>query len=136
MVPSAFDTWLKATMRVRGPSSFSYSSRMTSPRSFTGATRSRAPFSAAKLLPGNDVGVVLEPGDDDLVVLLNVATAPALGHQVDAFGCAAHKDNLAGGGRVQEAAHFFARAFVGIGGARRQRVGGAVDVRVLVLDRK
>ena len=76
--------------------------------------------------------MVLEPGDDDLVVLLNVARAPALGHEVDAFSCAAHKNNLAGGGSVQETAHFFARPFVGIRGSRRQGVGGAVDVRVLV----
>ena len=33
-------------MRVRGPSSFSYSSSSSSPRSLMGITRSRAPFSS------------------------------------------------------------------------------------------
>ena len=46
---------------------------------------------------------------------------------------AAHEDDLVLGGRVEEAPHLLARAFVGVGGARRQRVRGAVDVRVLVL---
>ena len=49
----------------------------------------------AELLPRNDVGVVLEPGDDDLVARADVAAPPALGHEVDALGGAAHEDDLA-----------------------------------------
>ena len=50
----------------------------------------------AQHLPGHDVGVVLEPGDHDLVVLLDVLPSPALGHQVDALGCATNEDDFAG----------------------------------------
>ena len=51
-VPSAFDTWVTATMRVRGPMSRSKSARCTSPRSSTGTTTSFAPFSAARICQG------------------------------------------------------------------------------------
>ena len=37
----------------------------------------------AELLPGHDVGVVLEPGDDDLVARPDIAPAPALRDEVD-----------------------------------------------------
>ena len=77
--------------------------------SSTGATRRRAPFSAAELLPGDDVGVVLEPGDDDLVARADVAAAPALRDQVDRLGRAADEDDLSDRRRVEEAAHLVAR---------------------------
>ena len=86
----------------------------------------------AQLLPGNDVCVMFEPGDDDLVVFFNVAVTPALGDQVDTFSGAANKDDFTSGGGIQEAPHFLACAFVGIGGSRREGMGGAVDVGVLV----
>ena len=41
-----------ATMRVRGLSSFSYSSMRSSPRSFMGITRSLAPFSSQSICQG------------------------------------------------------------------------------------
>ena len=47
-----------------------------------------------ELLPGHDVRVVLELGDDDLVALADVLAAPALGDEVDAFGGAADEDDL------------------------------------------
>jgi hypothetical protein len=102
IVPSAFETCVNETMRVFGPSSFSYSSRMTWPRSSTGATRRRAPFSAAELLPRDDVGVVLEPRDDDLVARADVAAPPALRDQVDRLGRAAHEDDLFGDGALRK----------------------------------
>lgn len=40
----------------------------------------------AELLPRHDVGVVLEPGDDDLVVATDVFPAPALRHEIDRLG--------------------------------------------------
>ena len=89
-------------------------------------------FFSAQLLPRDNVRVVLQPGDNDFVILLHVAVSPALGHQVDAFGGAANKNNLARRGSVQEATHFLARTFVGVGGPRGQGVGGAVNIRVLV----
>ena len=94
-VPSAFETWVKDTMRVRGPEQLFVffedhlaaivDRRDAQPRALL----------RAQLLPRHDVGVVLEPGDDDLVALLDVAAAPALGDEVDALGGAAHEDDLA-----------------------------------------
>ncbi len=48
----------------------------------------------AELLPGDDVGVVLEPGDDDLVARADVAPAPALRDEVDRLGRAADEDDV------------------------------------------
>eukprot|EP01038_Epipyxis_sp_PR26KG_P001481 gene1481-2078_t len=89
-------------------------------------------FGCGQLLPRHDVGVVLQVGDDDLVAFAHVLQAPAFGDQVDGFRGAAHEDHFVDFGRVQEALHALAGAFVGVGGARRQRVRGAVDVGVLV----
>src|ERR1035438_9684990 len=52
MVPSAFDTWVTATMRVRGLSSFWYSSMRSSPERFMGMTRSLAPVSSQSICQG------------------------------------------------------------------------------------
>ena len=76
---------------------------------------------------------MLKMGDEDLVAFLDIAPAPALGDEIDAFGGAAHENDVAHGGRVEEAPHFFARRFVGVGGAGRERMRGAMDVGVFVL---
>ncbi len=86
----------------------------------------------AEHLPGHDIGVMLEPGDDDLVALSHIAAAPGLGDEIDALGRAAHEDDVLDRRRLQEAANFFARGFIGVGRARRQRMGGAVDVGILI----
>src|SRR5665811_1825135 len=52
MVPSALETWVTATIRVRGLSNFWYSSMRSSPRSFMGMTRSLAPFSWHNICQG------------------------------------------------------------------------------------
>ena len=62
--------------------------------------------------------MVLEPGNDDLVVLLHIAATPTLRDQVDAFGRTANKDDLPDRGGIQEAADLLAGGLVGIGGAR------------------
>ena len=76
---------------------------------------------------------MLEPGDDDLVVLADVLAAPALRDEVDGLGCAADEHDLVRGRRAKKAAHLFARVLVGVGGARGQLVRAAMDVRVLEL---
>ena len=72
----------------------------------------------AEHLPGNDVGVMLQPGDDDLIVLLNIAPAPTLRHQVDAFGGSSDEYDLARGSGIEKTARLLARGLVGIGRAR------------------
>jgi len=47
-----------------------------------------------QLLPGHDVGMVLQPGDDHLIVFTNIAAPPRLGHQIDALRRPANKDDL------------------------------------------
>ena len=86
----------------------------------------------AELLPRHDVGVVLEPGDDDLVACFHVAAAPGLRDEVDPLGCPADEHDLLGRRRVDELAHLVARRLVGVGRARGQRVRAAMDVGVLV----
>jgi hypothetical protein len=76
---------------------------------------------------------MLEPGDDNLVVLLNVAPSPALRHEVDGLGGSADKDDLARGSGVEEAARLLACRLVSVGSARGQLMRGAMHVRVFVL---
>ena len=52
----------------------------------------------AHLLPGHDIGVVLQRGDQNLVAGLQPFAAQALRHQVDAFGGALGEDHFLAGG--------------------------------------
>ena len=94
-MPSAFETCVNATSLVRGPSSFSYSSRMTCAAIVDRRDAQPRARLGAQLLPRHDVRVVLEVGEDDLVARADVAPAPALRDEVDALGRAAHEDDLA-----------------------------------------
>jgi hypothetical protein len=86
----------------------------------------------AQLLPRHDVGVMLEPGDDDLVVAIDVLPAPALCHEIDRFGGATDEDDLLGRGCVQQATDLFPGHLIGVGRAGREFMGAAMDVGVLV----
>ena len=138
-VPSALETCATPTRRVRGDSSRSNSSNSSSPRRLIGATLSVRAGLLAHHLPGHDVGVVLERGDQDLVAGLEARPRVGLRDQVDRLGSAAHEDDLARRARIDEAPHALARALEG--GRRRlaQRVHAAmhvgVRVRLVVLDR-
>jgi len=46
--------------------------------------------------------MMLQPGDDDLIILLNIAVAPALCDQVDCLGRPADKDDLPCGPGIPE----------------------------------
>jgi hypothetical protein len=85
------------------------------------------------LLPGHEVGVVLELGREHDVAGLEVGVAPAAGDEVDALGGAAREDDLGGIGGVDELRDAGAGALVGIGRAHRERVQAAVDVAVVAL---
>ena len=86
---------------------------------------------ATEHVPGDDVRVVLEGGQDDLVAGPDPAPPPGLGHQVDGFRCAAHKDDLAGRAGAEEELHLAAGPLEGVGGAGRQGVGAPMDVGVV-----
>ena len=66
-MPSTFETCVKATMRVRSPMTDAAASRSIVPSSRTGMCRRTAPVRAASSCHGNEVGVVLGLGHDDLV---------------------------------------------------------------------
>ena len=76
-VPSAFETCVSATMRVRGPSSFSYSSSSIVAAVVDRRDAQLGALLGAELLPRHDVGVVLELGDDDLVALAARCAGPS-----------------------------------------------------------
>ena len=86
----------------------------------------------AQHLPRHDVRVVLHHRDDDLVSRTNANASVGLRHQVDGLGCAPHKDDFLGLGRVQEAGGRFPRFLVGVGGPLAQQVHTPMHVRVLV----
>ena len=83
-------------------------------------------------LPRDDVGVVLEMGEQDLVAGLEVGPAPALGHEVDALGGAAHEDAAPGVLEAEELRDGTAGGFVGGGGLLAQEMDATVDVGVLL----
>ena len=87
---------------------------------------------SAQHLPGNDVRMMLEPGDNDLIILLDIAASPTLRDQIDALGRPAHKDDFLCGRCVQEPSNSFPRPFISISRPRSQRMRGTVYVRILV----
>src|SRR5438105_13324931 len=93
----------------------------------------RGPFLLAEDLPGDNVGVMLHMRDDDLIARLDMCSAEALSDEVDPFGGAAHKNDLAGLGGVKELLHLDARRFVIFGGLLTKPVHAAMDVGVFCL---
>ncbi len=86
----------------------------------------------ADQLPGNDVGVMLEMGDEHLVAGAELRPAEALRDEVDGFRRAAGEYHLARAGRIDERAERFASAFVGVGRPVTQRMHATVHVGVVV----
>jgi hypothetical protein len=58
------------------------------------ATLSRAPVLRQSCCPGDDVGVVIEPRDDDLVARLHIAPAPGLRDKVYSLRRSADEDSF------------------------------------------
>src|SRR5260370_27925562 len=75
---------------------------------------------------------MLEVADHHLVAGLQMGGAPALGDQVDRLGRAAHKDDLALVGGVEEGTHGLPRLLEPVGRARAQLVDAAMHVGVVV----
>ena len=84
-------------------------------------------------LPGHDVGVVLEPGDQHLVAGLDARPQERVRHQVDRLGGAAREDDLADRAGVDEAADALAGGLERVRGPLRKGVHAAVHVRVHLL---
>ncbi len=93
----------------------------------------------AEQLPRDEVGMMLELGQDDGVGLAQVATTPAVGDKVDRLGRVAHEDDLVVVGRADETGGGDASGLVGGGRLFAGGVDAAVDVgrvaTVVVVDR-
>src|SRR5262249_31133093 len=79
----------------------------------------------AQPLPGDQVRMVLQAGDQDLVAGADVLPSPGLGHEVDRFGGAAREDDLRRVWGVEEAGHVRPRSAVSGGLRRGARVSRA-----------
>ena len=82
-------------------------------------------------LPRNDIGVMLQRGQDDLVTGLEEFATVPLRHQIDAVGGAAGENALARFFGVDEGLDLEPRLFVFRSRRFRQVVHGAVDIGVL-----
>ena len=87
----------------------------------------------AQQLPGHDVRVMLERGNQNLIAGLKLRSCKALRDEVDAFGRAAHEYDFLRVARIDEAPDVFASAFEGVSCALTQRMNAAMHVRVIVL---
>lgn len=83
-------------------------------------------------LPRDDIGVVLEGGDDDFVSGAQ-SGGEDVGDEVDAVGGAGGEDDFVGRGGVEVTRDGFAGGFVGGGGLLGEVVGAAMDVGVGLL---
>ncbi len=98
IVPSTFDTWAKATTRVRAPEHPLEGLEVELP---VAGERDRTALSRAAVpgghLPRDDVRVVLHLGDEDLVPRPE-RPAQRLGHQAEPVGRPAREDDLLAAG--------------------------------------
>lgn len=79
-------------------------------------TRSLKCFLAAWQLPGNDVGVMLHGGDDDLIALAQELIGKGCGHQIEPFGGSSGEYYLAYRPCIDELTHRFAGSLVQVSG--------------------
>ena len=83
-------------------------------------------------LPGHDVGVVLHVRQQDLVTRGQPGPQVTLSHQVDGFGGAARKDDLALSGRIDVAGQQAPCTLVEVGGLLAEGVHAAVHIGVML----
>ena len=84
-------------------------------------------------LPWNQIAVVLDLGQQDLVIRAHVVVAPRPRHQVDRLGGPAGEDDLVRPCGVDESRDPCAGVLILRGGVLAERVQAAVDVRVVRL---
>jgi len=90
------------------------------------------PLFLGQHLPRNDVGVVLHMGEDDCVTLAEVGTTPRVGRKVQRFGGVLGEHHFACRVCIDELGNLRSRAFVCVGGIRRQGVRAATDRGVVL----
>ena len=86
----------------------------------------------AQDLPGHDVGVVLEMGDEHLIAGLEQGPRIALRDQIDRFGRAAHEDDLVARARIDEPHQPVARPLIQRRRLLAQGMHAAMNVGVVM----
>ena len=103
----------------------------------TGARDGRGHQARSRLfadhLPGNDVRVVLHPGDEHFVTGPEPGLAQTGGDEIDRFGRSPGKDDFVGPRRIDVFAHLVPGAFVGVRGTLAQLVHAPVHVGMVAL---
>jgi len=84
-------------------------------------------------LPGHQVAVMLQFGEQDNVAGVQVFRAPGGGDEVDAFGGAAGEDDFIGLAGMEESGGARAGGLEGVGGAVAQFVDAAMHIGIVVL---
>ena len=85
----------------------------------------------AEHLPRNDVGMVLQRGNEDFIARLDPAGKPEdVGDEIDAIGGAGGEDHLVRSGGIEVGGDRLAGFFKGLGGEAGEMVGAAVDVGI------
>ena len=130
-VPSTFETWATATSFGPRSSAAANESMSSSPSSVRRDPVDLGALPAGQLLPGHEVRVVLHLGEHDPVALADVHVAPGAGDEVDRLGGVADEDDLAAVAGADVVGHRRPGALVGRGRLGGERVGAAVDVRVV-----
>ena len=82
-------------------------------------------------LPGDDIGMMFQHGEDDPVALAQVCRAPALGDEVDPLGRPAHEDHFVLAIRADEIRHAPPRRFVTQRHLRTAAIDAAMHGRVI-----
>ena len=84
-------------------------------------------------LPGDNIAVVLHLGEQNLIAGLQVRGRPGLGHEVDAFGCAAREDDFVRRSSMDELSGALPCGLEGRSRAVAELVDTAMHVRIVVL---
>ena len=133
IVPIAFEMCGKATTFVFGTDERREMVDVDAAIARDAGDAQRRAFLDGELLPGDEVGVVLEPRDDDLVAGAHVGASPRRGDEVERFGRAAREDEPVGVLHAHEPRDAQPGVVIAFRRARRERIGAAMRIGVVVL---
>ncbi len=86
----------------------------------------------AQHLPGDDIAVMLQAGQDDLIARMDIGSAKGLGDEIDRLGRPAREDQLTQARNADELLHLDASFLVKLRGPFAERMNAAMHVGVIV----